>query len=67
MQTNEKPSQEVKQYFIVSDELLNWMRGMAYTKCTLQEVEGMTEELFNAPTLQQYLELKKDKPKIITN
>tara|TARA_R110002012_G_C11181087_1_gene557080 strand:- start:91 stop:234 length:144 start_codon:yes stop_codon:yes gene_type:complete len=47
---------------------MNWMRGMAFTKLTLQEVDGFTDELFNTPTLQQFLDLQKEKkPKIITN
>ena len=70
MQTNEKQSEnkseEDKEYYIVSGDLVNWMRGVAFTKLTLQEVDGFTEELFNAPTLQQYLDLQKNKPKIIT-
>ena len=71
MQTNEKhsenKSEEDKEYYIVSDDLINWMRGVAYTKLTLQEVDGFTDQLFNAPTLQQYLELQENKkPKIIT-
>jgi hypothetical protein len=72
MQTKEKPSpkkrQEDKEFYIVSSDLLNWMRGVAYTKLTLQESDGFTEELFNAPTFQQFVDLQKDKkPKIITN
>jgi len=68
MQTQEKQSaNNSEEYYIVSDKLLNWVRGVVYTKLTLQEVEGMTEELMHTPTLQQYLELQKDKPKIITN
>ncbi len=70
MQTNEKhlenKSEEDKEYYIVSGDLVNWMRGVAFTKLTLQEVDGFTDELFNSPTLQQYLELQKNKPKIIT-
>lgn len=71
MQTNEKhlenKSEEDKEYYIVSDDLINWMRGVAYTKLSLQEVDGFTDQLFNAPTLQQYLELQESKkPKIIT-
>jgi len=70
MQTNEKhsenKSEEDKEYYIVSDDLINWMRGVAYTKLSLQEVDGFTDQLFNAPTLQQYLDLQKTKPKIIT-
>jgi len=71
MQTKEKhsenKSEEDKEYYIVSDDLINWMRGVAYTKLTLQEVDGFTDQLFNAPTLQQYLELQESKkPKIIT-
>tara|TARA_R100000479_G_scaffold155174_1_gene91335 strand:+ start:203 stop:346 length:144 start_codon:yes stop_codon:yes gene_type:complete len=47
---------------------MNWVRGVAFTKLTLQEVDGFTDELFNAPTLQQFLDLQKEKkPKIITN
>lgn len=68
MQTQEKQSaNNSEEYYIVSDKLLNWVRGVVYTKLTLQEVEGMTEELMHTPTFQQYLELQKDKPKIITN
>ena len=70
MQTNEKhsenKSEEDKEYSIVSGDLVNWMRGVAFTKLTLQEVDGFTDELFNSPTLQQYLDLQKNKPKIIT-
>ena len=71
MQTNEKhsenKSEEDKEYYIVSDDLINWMRGVAYTKLSLQEVDGFTDQLFNAPTLQQYLKLQENKkPKIIT-
>ena len=71
MQTNEKhsenKSEEDKEYYIVSDDLINWMRGVAYTKLSLQEVDGFTDQLFNAPTLQQYLELQESKkPEIIT-
>ena len=71
MQTNEKPSpkkdEEDKEYFIVSSDLINWMRGVAFTKLTMQDVDGFTDELFNTPTMQQYLELKEtQKPKIIT-
>jgi len=71
MQTKEKPSQkkdeEDKEYFIVSSDLMNWMRGVAFTKLTMQDVDGLTDELFNTPTMQQYLELKEtQKPKIIT-
>ena len=70
MQTKEKRSpkrrEEDKQYYIVSNDLMNWMRGVAYTKLTLEEVNGFSEELFNAPTYQQFLDLQKDKPKIIT-
>jgi len=70
MQIKEKPSEknsEDKQYYIVSDDLINWMRGVAYTKLTLEEVNGFSEELFNAPTFQQYLDMQQKKPKIITN
>jgi hypothetical protein len=42
------------------------MRGVAFTKLTLQEVDGVSDELFNTPTFQQYLDLQKNKPKIIT-
>tara|TARA_R100000697_G_scaffold40334_2_gene52557 strand:- start:810 stop:1022 length:213 start_codon:yes stop_codon:yes gene_type:complete len=69
MQTKEKLSEknsEDKQYYIVSDDLINWMRGVAYTKLTLEEVNGFSEELFNAPTFQQYLDMQQKKPKIIT-
>lgn len=69
MQTKEKPSEteEDKEYFIVSSDLINWMRGVAYTKLTLNDVEGMADELFHTPTLEQYLELQEaQKPKIIT-
>jgi len=69
MQTKEKPSEteENKEYFIVSSDLINWMRGVAYTKLTLNDVEGMADELFHTPTLEQYLELQEtQKPKIIT-
>ena len=69
MQTKEKPSEteENKEYFIASSDLINWMRGVAYTKLTLNDVEGMADELFHTPTLEQYLELKEaKKPKIIT-
>lgn len=71
MQTNEKPSpkkdEEDKEYFIVSSDLINWMRGVAFTKLTMQDVDGLTDELFNTPTMQQYLELKEtQRPKIIT-
>jgi hypothetical protein len=71
MQTKEKPSpkkdEEDKEYYIVSSDLMNWMRGVAFTKLTMQEVDGLTDELFNTPTMQQYLELKEtQKPKIIT-
>ncbi len=72
MQTKDKPSpkrrQEDKEFYIVSSDLMNWVRGVAFTKLTLQEVDGFTDELFNAPTLQQFLDLQKEKkPKIITN
>jgi hypothetical protein len=72
MQTKEKPSQkrreEDKEFYIVSSDLLNWMRGIAYTKLTLEESNGFNEELFNAPTFQQFVDLQKEKkPKIITN
>jgi len=71
MQTKEKPSEknfeDKKEYYIVSDDLINWMRGVAYTKLTLEEVNGFSEELFNAPTFQQYLDMQQKKPKIITN
>ena len=71
MQTKEKhsenKSEEDKEYYIESDDLINWTRGVAYTKLSLQEVDGFTDQLFNAPTLQQYLELQESKkPKIIT-
>ena len=69
MQTNEKPlpKEEDKEYFIVSSDLINWMRGVAFTKLTMQDVDGFTDELFNTPTMQQYLELKEtQRPKIIT-
>ena len=70
MQTKEKPSEknseDKKEYYIVSDDLINWMRGVAYTKLTLEEVNGFSEELFNAPTFQQYLDMQQKKPKIIT-
>lgn len=71
MQIKEKPSEknseDKKEYYIVSDDLINWMRGVAYTKLTLEEVNGFSEELFNAPTFQQYLDMQQKKPKIITN
>ena len=64
---SENKSEENKEYYIVSDDLINWMRGVAFTKLTLQDVDGLTDELFNTPTMQQYLELKEtQKPKIIT-
>lgn len=63
---SESKSEEDKEYYIVSGDLVNWMRGVAFTKLTLQEVDGISEELFNTPTFQQYLELQKNKPKIIT-
>jgi len=70
MQTKEKhsenKSEEDKEYYIVSGDLVNWMRGVAFTKLTLQEVDGVSDELFNTPTFQQYLDLQKNKPKIIT-
>ncbi len=71
MQTKEKLSpkkdEEDKEYYIVSSDLMNWMRGVAFTKLTMQEVEGMVDEVFHTPTLDQYLELKEaKKPKIIT-
>ena len=70
MQTNEKhsPSEsESKEYYIVSEDLLNWMRGVAFTKLTMQEVDGKVDELWACPTIQQYLDMKEgDKPKIIT-
>lgn len=69
MQTNKKhlenKSEEDKEYYIVSSDLVNWMRGLAFTKLTLQEVDGVSDELFNTPTFQQYLELQQNKPKII--
>ena len=69
MQTNKKhlenKSEEDKEYYIVSDDLVNWMRGVAFTKLTLQEVDGFSDELFHTPTIQQYLELQENKPKII--
>ena len=71
MQIKEKPSEknseDKKEYYIVSDDLINWMRGVAYTKLTLEEINGFSEELFNAPTFQQYLDMQQKKPKIITN
>ncbi len=71
MQTKEKPSPKKaegdKEYYIVSSDLINWMRGVAFTKLTMQEVEGMVDEVFHTPTLNQYLEMKEaKKPKIIT-
>ena len=71
MQTNEKhsenKSEEDKEYYIVSGDLVNWIRGVAFTKLTLQEVDGFTDDLFHTPTLQQYLKLQESKkPKIIT-
>ena len=63
---SESKSEEDKEYYIVSGDLVNWMRGVAYTKLALQEVDGFTDELFHTPTLQQYLDLQKTKPKIIT-
>jgi hypothetical protein len=70
MQTKKKPSQkrreEDKEFYIVSSDLMSWMRGVAYTKLTLEEVNGFSDELLNAPTYQQFLDLQKDKPKIIT-
>lgn len=63
---SESKSEEDKEYYIVSGDLVNWMRGVAYTKLALQEVDGFTDELFHTPTLQQYLDLQKNKPKIIT-
>lgn len=71
MQTNEKVSQneqESEEYYIVSESIMNWMRSVAYTKLTMQEVDGKVEELWACPTVQQYLDLQKEnKPKIITN
>lgn len=71
MQIKEKPleknSEDKKEYYIVSDDLINWMRGVAYTKLTLEEINGFSEELFNVPTFQQYLDMQQKKPKIITN
>ena len=64
---SEKNSEDKKEYYIVSDDLINWMRGVAYTKLTLEEINGFSEELFNAPTFQQYLDMQQKKPKIITN
>ena len=69
MQTNEKasPSEQSKKYFIVSGELIDWMRTMAFTKLTMQDVEGNVDELWACPTIEQYLELREaKKPKIIT-
>jgi hypothetical protein len=69
MQTNEKasPSEQDKEYYIVSSDLLNWMRGVAFTKLTMQDVEGKVDELWACPTIQQYLDMKNEqKPKIIT-
>ena len=45
MQTNEKvsPSEQDKEYYIVSSDLLNWMRGVAFTKLTMQDVEGKVD------------------------
>tara|TARA_R110002012_G_scaffold72337_5_gene184944 strand:- start:9943 stop:10083 length:141 start_codon:yes stop_codon:yes gene_type:complete len=46
---------------------MNWMRGVAFTKLTMQDVDGFVDEIFSTPTLQQYLELNESrKPKIIT-
>ena len=41
MQTNEKasPSEQSEEYFIVSSELINWMRAMAFTKLTMKDGE----------------------------
>jgi hypothetical protein len=51
----------------VSSELINWMRAMAFTKLTMKDVEGAVDELWNCPTIEQYLKLKDEqKPKIIT-
>lgn len=69
MQTNEKvsPNEQSEEYFIVSSELINWMRSMAFTKLTMKDVEGAVDELWNCPTIEQYLKLKDEqKPKIIT-
>ncbi|MDB4507474.1 hypothetical protein N9064_01130 [bacterium] len=69
MQTNEKvsPSEQSEEFYIVSSELLNWMRGIAFTKLTMQDVEGKVDELWACPTIEQYLELREaKKPKIIT-
>jgi len=69
MQTNEKasPSEQSEEYFIISSELINWMRAMAFTKLTMKDVEGVVDELWNCPTIEQYLKLKDEqKPKIIT-
>jgi hypothetical protein len=43
------------------------MRGIAFTKLTMQDVEGKVDELWACPTIEQYLELREaKKPKIIT-
>jgi hypothetical protein len=43
------------------------MRAMAFTKLTMKDVEGVVDELWNCPTIEQYLKLKDEqKPKIIT-
>jgi hypothetical protein len=43
------------------------MRGVAFTKLTMQDVEGKVDELWACPTIQQYLDMKDEqKPKIIT-
>lgn len=69
MQTKEKhsPSEQDNEFYIVSSELINWMRGIAFTKLTMQDVDGKVDELWACPTIQQYLDMKEtQKPKIIT-
>lgn len=67
MPTQEKPSaNKAEEYYIVSSDLLNWIRSVAFTKLTMQEVNGVEQELWDTPTLSQYLELQKEKkPRII--
>lgn len=65
--TTEKKTSEKTEYYIVSEEVMNWIRGMAYTKLTMSEVDGFVDQLWSAPTLEQYLDLQESKkPKIIT-
>lgn len=66
--TTEKKTSEKTEYYIVSEEVMDFMRHVVYNNLTMAQAEPIKNELFNAPTFTQFVELQEQKkPKIVVN